>query len=181
MQTCGLFWVLSTHRLCSCGDTAHIPASRACHGGAGPGVAGLGHARCRVSAALMGRGAEKAPPETDGRDPDSARPTLALVSQPVGGLGMGAQDTGAQPLGPSVTPLFPWGRPGKADSGVPILWPPLSSQGLEGIQPGSPPWFSRPWLAPSCSSQARHQLRGVVRGHCPKSFKGKKVLWKILG
>lgn len=133
------------------------------------------------SFALMGRGAEKAPLETDGLDRNSARPTLAVVSQPVGGLGTGAEDTGAQLPGPSVSPLLPWGRPGKADSSVPVLWSPPFLPGLRGDPAGRPPWFSCPWLAPPCSSQACHQLRGVIRGHCPESSKGKIVLWKILG
>lgn len=93
----------------------------------------------------------------------------------------GAQDTGAQLLGPSVVPLLPWGRPGKADPVSPSCGPPISSQGLSGDPAGRPLWFSRPWLAPSCSPQARLQLRGVTRGHCPQSSKGEKVLWKILG
>lgn len=93
----------------------------------------------------------------------------------------GAQDTGAQLLGPSVAPLLPWGRPGKADPVSPSCGPPFPPRASAGTQPGSPPWFSRPWLAPSCSPQARLQLRGVTRGHCPQSSKGEKVLWKILG
>lgn len=36
----------------------------------------------------------------------------------------GAQDTGAQLLGPSVAPLPPWGRPGKADPVSPSCGPP---------------------------------------------------------
>lgn len=59
--------------------------------------------------------------------------------------------------------------------------PPFPPRASAGTQPGGPPWFSRPWLAPSCSPQARLQLRGVTRGHCPQSSKGEKVLWKILG
>lgn len=97
------------------------------------------------SSAPTGRGAENAPLQTDGLDPNSARPTLAAASQPVSRRPCyGAQDTGAQLLGPSVAPLPPWGRPGKADPVSPSCGPPISSQGLSGDPAGRPPMVLSP-------------------------------------
>lgn len=174
--------MLATHWLCGRGDTAHISVSRAWTP-ATVARAQVGHTRCCVPAAPLLRRAVAQRTLLCRRMawtqilpvPRSPR----RLSQSVGGLGTGAQDTGAQLLGPSVAPLLPWGRPGKADPVSPSCGPPFPPRASAGTQPGGPHGFLAPGWLPLAHLRLASSSEASPGGIAHRVLRGKKFCGKF--